>query len=292
MRKLLTVALLLTFSNAWAQKATATPDSQATATETAVVTRVSGDITSPQVSTATVIATPSAEAAQPSTMVTTPSTEKKSVSAMPNGTPAAMPKPPVLSFASTPVANNPFSEHFAFQIDGGSVIPASNWSASAYGMGFGFDARISYVTDEVFSFGLETGFTDLTCTSTANSNFGLPAGATANLSHIPLLLTMQFNMGDPGAPVQPYLLLAGGLAIDSNNLQGATFPAGKTTSWTNFEFDPGVGVSFALDKNTTLFIQGKCAMDFDDYNSGDASAQSSDTPIILVPIQVGMNFSL
>jgi hypothetical protein len=190
-----------------------------------------------------------------------------------------------------PGLTNPVAEHFMFQIDGGIAPGVSDSAVTAFSSGFGFDARIAYVFDETFSLGLETGFYDLTYTAAYLSGGGVPSGATANMSHIPLLLTMQFNLGDSGGPIQPYLLLAGGLALDSNNVQGAALQSGPT-SWTNLEFDPGIGVAFALDKNTNLFIQGKCVMDFDDNSNSDGNGQFADTPIILVPVQVGLNFSL
>jgi outer membrane protein W len=282
MRKLLTFVLLLMVSSAWAKEAAPTAGSPET-TPAALETQTPVISVTPQTSPVSAVETPSGTSAS----------ENVSASVTPSATPSVMPTLPALSVALTPGVNNPVGEHFVFQLDGGTAMPASDSAVSIFNSGFGIDARIGYVFDDTFSLGLETGFYDLGATTTFLSQHGLSvSGATANMSHIPALLTLQFNLGDPGGPIQPYLLFAGGLAFDSNNLQGASFNTGVTTSWTNFEFDPGVGVAFVLDKKMSLFIQAKCAMDFDDNNSSDTNAQSSDAPIILVPIQLGLNFAL
>ena len=81
------------------------------------------------------------------------------------------------------------------------------------------------------------------------------------------------------------------MALDFDNVQGASFAPGTTSSWANFELDPGLGVAFVLNKGLNLFIQGKMDMDFDNNTAG-TTGQTSDTPILFVPVQLGLNFNL
>jgi hypothetical protein len=312
MKKLLTLALLFTVSNVWAQE-NAVPSSQATSLETPMVnvTAVvqgnswgSGAPAAGTVAPAAAIASPAAtvsnlgaQASPTAVSVSTtavagtPVAGTVSASATPSGTPSAMSKPPVLAVV-TPVNTTTVGEHFVFQADGGAVIPMSSAAATYFSTGYNFDGRISYAFDDVFAIGLESGFYNLGVPSTSLKNSGIPASAMASMTHIPLLFTMQIYFGDSGAPIQPFLLLAAGLAFDSDNLQGASFPATAVTSWTNFELDPAVGVAFRLDKNTNVFVQARCDMDFDDNTSTDAAVQSGDSPLITVPIQAGVNLNL
>jgi hypothetical protein len=192
------------------------------------------------------------------------------------------------------VSSNPVGEHFVVQLDGGPVLPISGAAATVYGSGLGLDGRIGYAFDDVFSIGLEIGFYDLgvapAVLSSVPGGYGFPAGATADTSHIPVLLDMQIYFGDSGAPIQPYLVLAGGLSFDADNIQGASYKAGVNYSWTNFELDPAVGVAFMLNRTTNIFIQTKWAMDFDDNSS--STAESADSPIMLIPLQAGLSFGL
>jgi hypothetical protein len=288
--------LLFMGSSVWAQD-TATPSPQETpaSTSTAVVGSSWGSVGAPiAASTVTENSTP-AEVKTPSVGVvhdlSTP-VGTVSPSATFSGTPSALPKPQALSVAATPVASNPVGEHLVVQLDGGLVMPISSAASTVYGTGLGFDARVGYAFDDVFSIGLESGYYNLSVTPATIAKFTFPAGATSNTSHVPVLFDMQIYFGDSGAPIQPYLVLAAGLAFDAVNLQGAPYKPGVIYSWANFEFDPAIGVAFMLDRNTSVFIQGKWAMDFDDDNTTDTNAQSQDTPIILIPLQVGLNLSL
>lgn len=220
------------------------------------------------------------------------STSSVSTSATPVSNSASMPKPPALMEAtSTPVVSTPGGERFVFQIDGGMVPAISGAAATQLGTGFGFDARISYAFDDFFSMGLETGFYDFGLSNSSLQNFGLPSGSSTNMSHIPVLGLFQIGLGDSGGPIQPYLILAAGFAFDAYNAQGASFAAGVPVSYANFEIDPGFGLTFALDKSMNLFVQAKFDMDFDNNTSG-SSGQIADSPIIFIPLQVGLNFNL
>jgi hypothetical protein len=242
-------------------------------------------------------ATATVEIAMPSPMGTI-APASTSVTAPPMVTPSAtpsatavLPKPPSLNVESVFETPTPGGERFVFQIDGGTVSGVSSAAATQLGLGLGFDGKIAYAFDDFFSIGLESGFYDLSLTKASLAGFGFASNATADMSHIPILVVFQIGLGDQGGPVQPYLTLGAGMALDFNNVQNAVFPAGTTTSWTNFEFDPGLGFTFVLGKNTNLFVQTKLAMDFDNNTAG-TTGQTSDTPILFVPIQVGLNFNL
>jgi hypothetical protein len=274
MKNFLILVLLFAGSNLWAQDtATSTPLGTPTVLDTPVPTMTAVTGTS---------------WGSASSAVNTPSITESSPT--PGGTPSALPKPPAFVTASTPVPSNPVGEHFVVQLDGGLVIPISGAAATVYGSGFGLDGRIGYAFDDVFSVGLELGFYDLGVTSATITQFGFPAGATSDTTHIPVLFDMQIYFGDSGAPIQPYLTLAGGLSFDSDNIQGAPYKTGTNYSWANFELDPAVGVAFMLDRTTNIFVQTKWAMDFDDNSS--SNAESADSPIMLMPFQAGLSFSL
>jgi hypothetical protein len=279
MKNLLILVLLFAGSSVWAQDtATYTPQETPTVLDTPVPTM-------------TAVTGTSWGSAGTSSAVNTPSiTGTESVNPTPSGTPSALPKPPAFVTASTPVPSNPVGEHFVVQLDGGLVMPISGAAATVYGSGFGLDGRIGYAFDDVFSVGLELGFYDLGVTSATITKFGFPTGATSDTSHIPVLFDMQIYFGDSGAPIQPYLTLAGGLSFDSDNIQGAPYKTEVNYSWANFELDPAVGVAFMLDRTTNIFVQTKWAMDFDDNSS--SNAESADSPIMLIPFQAGLSFSL
>ncbi|HXL74204.1 MAG TPA: hypothetical protein VN963_11335, partial [bacterium] len=287
MKKLLTLVLLFTGPAVWAQDIpTDTPVPSATAViqgnSWGAAVPATGN-TGVMNSTPEAVNTPAGAVTSSSTPSETPQTTPTAAdtsvvgtdtsTATPGGTPSALPKPPAMTMAATPVTANPVGEHFVFQLDGGPVIPVSGAASTIYGTGFGFDARIGYAFDDVFSVGLETGFYDLSATPAALSpspgGFNFPAGTTENTSHVPVLFDMQIYFGDSGAPIQPYLVLAGGLGFDADNIQGAPYKPGATYSWVNFELDPAIGVAFMLNRTTGVFVQAKLAMDFDDYNTTD-----------------------
>ncbi|HTA77374.1 MAG TPA: hypothetical protein VK791_09480 [bacterium] len=289
MKKLLTLMLLFIVSNVSAQQADLMAGPKVSSSPVVLGTPV-------LTGTATVISatpfpstTPVFVATQISStpIMGTPVLGAASSSATPNGTPSGLPKPPALGVAATPALSNVVAEHLVFQIDGGMVPSVSSSAASVFGTGFGFDARFSFAADDVFSIGLESGYYSF---GVNVKNTSLPSNATSSLTHVPLLIAMQVNLGDSGGFIQPYFVLAGGLAIDAYTLTGAAFAPGVVSSWTNFEFDPTLGVGFPLDRNTTLFVQGKWMMDFGDNSS--SNAESADAPIMFVPIQAGVNFSL
>jgi hypothetical protein len=301
MKKLLTLMLLLTVSSVSAQQAdlmagpqvTSSPVVLGTPVPTGTVTVISSTpfpSTTPvfvatQISSTPIVGTPVPGAISAgATPILTPIATSITTA---SGTPSVLPKPPALGVAATPALNNAVGEHLVFQIDGGVVPSVSSSAASVLGTGFGFDGRFSFAADDVFSIGLESGYYSF---GVNVKNTSLPSNATSSLTEIPLLIAMQVNLGDSGGLVQPYFVLAGGLAIDAYTLTGAAFAPGVVSSWTNFELAPAVGVGFPLDRSTALFVQAKWIMDFGDNSS--SNAESADSPIMFVPIQAGVNFNL
>lgn len=278
MKKILVVILGLMASPVWALSASSTAGPAST---------------EQPVATSAASAQPTAASMDTPGMTGSPATTPSTFSETPSAT-IPLPKPPALT-TSNPIQteNTPSGEHFVFQFDASAIPAISSAAATQLGLGFGFDARISYAFDDFFSIGLESGFDDNSFNNSVlgAGSFGLPSGATASMTHIPLLVVFQIGMGDEGGPIQPYLILGAGLALDSYSLQNAAFPAGSATSWVNFEFDPGLGMAFVLSKGLNLFVQGKVAMDFDNNNSG-ATGQMADTPIITIPVQMGLSFNL
>jgi hypothetical protein len=61
---------------------------------------------------------------------------------------------------------------------------------------------------------------------------------------------------------------------------------GTGTVWINPEIDPGFGIAFSLGNNTDLFFQSKLEMTF------PAIQESFDNPMMSIPIQAGLNFSI
>ncbi len=80
--------------------------------------------------------------------------------------------------------------------------------------------------------------------------------------------------------------------MDSLTVNGHSLPQGVSSDWTNPELDPGVGLGFNLAGGLDLFLQMKMAMDFKTTTVSNVSKGKfySDNPIILFPLQIGMNF--
>lgn|GEM_PF-5054953 len=169
------------------------------------------------------------------------------------------------------------------QLEGGMQIPASSQASSQMNAGFAGEGQLGYAFSPEFSLSVESGFDVLP----VKSDFA-PDGQTLNVYHVPLEAVGQYNLNLGGA-VSPYIVVGVGVAFDSLNTS-ATLPAGQTTSWTNFELDPGLGVNFKLGESVGVFVQGKVAMDFE-TTSGD-KAQLSDNPLINIPVEAGVNFLL
>ncbi len=169
------------------------------------------------------------------------------------------------------------------QLQGGEIFPSSSDAVSHLNAGSCGKIQAGYSFPGNFSLSLEYGI--------GNFSFkNMPSGYSANLSHNPLEIVAQYDF-PIGAGFYPFALLGAGIAMDSLSMTPAP-PASAVTSWTNMELDPGIGLGFNLAGGLDLFAQVKMAMDFETTVESNASKGElySDNPIILFPLQIGMNF--
>jgi outer membrane protein W len=196
-------------------------------------------------------------------------------------------------------ASSSSSGNWFVQVEGGLGIPISSQAATVFSPGFSGEAQVGYAFSKDFSLSVESGFDSLPFnTTTAQKNAGI-SGATftsvPSLTHIPLELVGQYNISTGGS-VTPYVLVGVGVCFDSaggtlsGSYQGTSFSQATTSqSYTNFELDPGIGVSFEIAKQFNIFVQGKLDMDFGATTG--ANAESTDNPIMIIPVEVGLNLS-
>ncbi len=168
------------------------------------------------------------------------------------------------------------------QLQGGIVIPMSSQAASMFDMGGGGEIQVGYAFSKDFSLSLEGGYE-----MTPVKSSMLQSGFTSmSVGHVPIELVGQYNIVMDGG-VSPYIVLGVGIAMDSVSSSPA-IPAGWTTSWTNPEIDPGIGVAFKAGDNMNIFVQAKYCMDME-TTTGD-KAQGNDSPLASIPIQIGLNY--
>jgi hypothetical protein len=182
-------------------------------------------------------------------------------------------------------------------------LPISSQAASIFAAGFNVEAQVGYAFSKDFSLSVESGIDSFPLSSTfitdmaeSHGATGVSATTSASLTHVPLELVGQFNF-QTGGSVTPYLLLGAGVAFDSfGGSYTVTYNGGSgsgtipSTSNTNFELDPGIGVAFNVATNFNIFVQGKLDMDF--APTSGTNAETNDNPVMLIPIQVGANISL
>jgi opacity protein-like surface antigen len=189
-----------------------------------------------------------------------------------------------LSAVSLAYADGSPNGNWFVQAEGGLLgIPISSQAASIFSPAFGGEAQVGYAFSREFSLSVESGFDNLP----VKSSQLYPGQTSASSNHIPLEAVGQFNI-NAGGGVWPYVVVGVGIAFDSNSSSPA-LPAGLTTSWTNFELDPGIGVAVDLSKNINIFVQGKLDMDF--APTIGANAESLDNPVMVIPVEVGLNLS-
>ncbi len=214
-----------------------------------------------------------------------------------------------ISFAAeaSTASTNSSKGNVVLQLEGGIALPISSDMSNYFDMGFGGEIMVGYAVSPEFTLGVEGGYTamnySLTKIMTQYLGFPPPAGLTATippLNHIPVELVGQYNINTGDGSVKPYFLLGVGLAMDSiGGTVTATYQGHSGTytipneSWTNLEVDPGFGVAFKAGDSMNIFVQGKLAMDFaPNVASGSTKPETTnDSPIMLLPIQAGINFS-
>jgi outer membrane protein W len=197
----------------------------------------------------------------------------------------------VVSSSSASTGDNA-SGSWLIQLEGGINIPASSEASTLLTMGGGGEGQIGYAFSKDFSLSVESGYETFSNNST---NLNLGSGKSINVNHIPVELVGQYNFA--GGSVVPYIVVGAGVAFDSLSASGFTLPASQTTSWTNFELDPGIGVAFNVAKSVNVFVQGKVDMDFEtvsgsNQQSSNPKGEFNDSPLLMIPVQVGVNFLL
>ena len=209
-----------------------------------------------------------------------------------------------VSFAADAASSSSSTGQWVVQLQGGLGIPTSSQAATIFDLGFNVEALVGYAFSKDFTLGVESGIDSLPFNiqkyiDQAEQGLGVTGvtgSTTVALTHIPLELVGQYNI-QAGGSVTPYILLGVGVAFDSyggtttESYQGVsvtqTYP---NQSWTNFELDPGVGVAFNVAKEFNIFVQGKVDMDFGPTTG--ANGESTDSPIMTIPVQIGANLSL
>ncbi len=162
-------------------------------------------------------------------------------------------------------------------------MPASSDAVSHLNAGSCGDIQAGYAFPGNFSLSLEYGIGSF-------SFKNLPSSMSANLSHNPLEIVAQYDC-PIGAGFYPFVLLGAEIAMDSLSMTPAP-PASAVTNWTNPELDPGIGIGFNLAGGLDVFVQMKMAMDFETPAQSNASKGKlySDNPILLFPVEAGVNY--
>ncbi len=189
--------------------------------------------------------------------------------------------------SSTTTTSNLDSGKWVVQAQGGMSIPTSDGLSSNTTAGLSLEGMIGYAFTRDFTLGLESGL-DTWSTPATNRAWGGVGG----LNHIPLELVAQYNF--IGGSVTPYVVLGAGVAFDYS----AQNPFSTSQSWTNFELDPGIGVAFNVAQDFNLFAQAKLDLDFASTTGAGGeniiplNGTTPDSPIISIPIQIGLSFLL
>jgi hypothetical protein len=191
--------------------------------------------------------------------------------------------------------------NLVIQIEGGLFVPASSQAASQLTPGYALGGMVGFAFTPHFTLGLEVGSDELNYnTSVILAAAGVANNPAYNLTmptfgHVPVEVFGQYSFGE--SIVKPYVFLGCGIAFDSVNgkevLTENGLPIYSQTinnSWTNLEIDPGAGVEFKVDKYENIFLQAKLDMDFGPTaNSSSTMAETTDSPIIIVPLEIGFN---
>jgi opacity protein-like surface antigen len=194
-------------------------------------------------------------------------------------TPSAVITPVATKAPKAAASTGPSNGGFFIQVDGGLVLPVSSQASTVFGSGWDALGKVGIAFDNTWSLGIKSGYSSLPYSSTTAANF----------NEVPLLLEGQFNITD--GPFTPYITLGAGVVFDSISFTNVVTNPSFTTSWTNFALDPGIGFSYAFDKSFKLFLEADWIMDF--QNTGtNVSAEGSDNPLMLIPVNLGVNFLL
>jgi len=176
--------------------------------------------------------------------------------------------------ASTVMAQITENQRWIEAADGGFIFPLSPAVSTYYDRGVGGDILVGYRFDRNLSLSIDVGYYD--CDEKALG------GASGEWIYSPILLLARYNFGDGW--VRPYLLLGGGVAVNSYSLT-APFLGDLSQRETDPLLSPGLGVLFVVAKDTALYLQTRL-----DLNFSTAGGPWTDNPSLFLPLKAGLSF--
>lgn len=223
-----------------------------------------------------------------------------SLAAPPVSTPAALPTPkpaPIVAptwapekagnFPDKPVP--PKASPWISSIGLGIGIPMSKNINKAYAPGFNFDLGSAYKITSQFSL-----WFDLDVDLYSSKNNTLTRGNNYTMIEAAFWARYRFLESD----LSPYIFAGPGLAYNENRSNGV-LQYDPTTGYAYvpinaYEFDllaeGGLGLGLKLGGGAEAFLQGKWAYDFTSPHF--AGYASTDSPIIVLPLEMGLLFGL
>lgn len=207
------------------------------------------------------------------------------------------------SLAEGPVESS-FHGRWFIQGAGGVGFPVSGLETSIYDPGYSGEIQVGYQFNKDFSMGLEGRLDNLPWDQqevilSLEQQYGVTGvtGST-NIAFTHRSLDLVGRYYPPFfKPFQLYLFLGAGVAFDylggdysgswnGINVSGSITPG----NWTNFELVPGIGLTCPLSDDLDVFVEGKVVLD---YSATDGSnPESVDTPIVGIPVQAGLSYSI
>ena len=193
--------------------------------------------------------------------------------------------------------------HWVIQVQGGGDFILSNTvngtpanPVTVNSPGWGFNGSVGYAFSKNFSLAAMAGY-QVSSISVPN----MPSTIGMSLAYLPVQVVGQYYFNNDDTRV--YGLLGVGLAINDFSQTVANVPvtgaSGATVlQETDLLLSPGLGVAFKLSDKADVFVQGKLDIDFFSkdlanwFATGPGSTKPFDTPQLLLPVQVGLSFSL
>lgn len=209
----------------------------------------------------------------------------------------------LLAGAALAASSESSDSHWVLQAQGGGDFILSNTvdgtptnPITVNSPGWGFNGSVGYAFSKDFSLSAMMGYQVFPV-----SVPGMPSTVGMSLAYMPVQVVGQYYFNNDDTRV--YGLLGVGLAMNSFSQTVANVPVtgasgGTVIQETDFLLSPGLGVAFKLSDKADLFLQGKLEIDFfskdlaDWFTTGPGSTKPFDTPQLLLPVQVGLSFSL
>lgn len=171
----------------------------------------------------------------------------------------------------------------------GLGVPLSAHLTQAYGSGFAADLGTGYKFSEDLSLWLDGTlelFNSKNDTLTGGNNFNL----------VGLALLVRYRFSDSG--LMPYLFAGPGVAYNENRSdQGINYDVNTGYGYipvNSYEFDPlvevGLGLEMDFEKGMGVYFQGRLIYDM--ASTGFASQAYNDSPLTVMPFEMGLLFGL